>query len=85
MKQFIAVLIGFMMYLIYKEYAKLVQSNRNTMLATNPMSEIVQTKEMPPPYIAPTSENVSVSITSQTINVWINIYSYSTYGTCHML
>lgn len=69
MKQFIAALIGTMIYFIYKEYAELVQGNRNSMVVNNEIPEVVQTKEMPPPYIAPTSEDVSVSITSQTINV----------------
>lgn len=57
-----------MVFLIYQDYAESVQSNnRNTttLQASSPIPEVCETKELPPPYIAPTS----AAILSHTINV----------------
>lgn len=52
-----------MMSLLYQQYAELVQSNRNTpnQYLSNPIPELGERKEIPPPYIAPTTEQLSVS------------------------
>lgn len=54
-----------MMYLIYQEYVELVQSNRNSLAVDNEIPNVGGEKKIPPPYIAPTSENLFISITSQ--------------------
>lgn len=58
----ISVIIGYMMSLIYQEYAELVQDNRNRSLqASTLIPEVVETKEMPPPYTPPAPGQLSVS------------------------
>ncbi|XP_034478992.1 uncharacterized protein LOC117785189 [Drosophila innubila] len=59
--------VGCFMYLMYQEYVELTENNRVAGLSlstANVISPTFETKETPPPYIAPTSENLTVSIQS---------------------
>lgn len=55
-----------MMYLMYQDYVRLIECSRN---APNTVPEVIETKEMPPPYMAPTSDSSSVAILGPEINV----------------
>ncbi|KAM8712751.1 hypothetical protein ACLKA7_013134 [Drosophila subpalustris] len=62
-----AAAVACFVYLMYQEYIELTQNNRVAGLslpAANAFNPTVETKENPPPYIAPTSENMTVSIQS---------------------
>lgn len=61
-KSISSVIIGYLVYLIYQDYCELIQSNLNTLRiqASNSIPQMVETKEMPPPYAVPISENSSV-------------------------
>jgi len=64
---FIAAVVGYSVHLIYQEYVELTKNNREASLSlpgANNTSPTFETKETPPPYMAPTSENMTVSIQS---------------------
>lgn len=55
-----------MMYFMYQDYVRLLQSLRN---APDTVPEVMERKEMPPPYMPPTSDSSSVGIITPEINV----------------
>lgn len=55
-----------MMYFMYQDYVRLIQSPRS---APDTVPEVIERKEMPPPYMAPTSDSSSVGIITPEINV----------------
>ncbi|KAH8261520.1 hypothetical protein KR044_010575 [Drosophila immigrans] len=59
--------VGCAIFIMYQEYVELTQINRAGLTlprVANEIHPIYETKETPPPYIVPTSQNLTVSVQS---------------------